>query len=83
MEEPEQDRDRQDEARRMLAELDARIAVNRARLEAAAGRRKSSRVLGIVMLVLFMLLMVWMLFWLSSRLPEGSKGPLKPNSEAQ
>lgn len=53
----------------LIKRLEAEMAMSRHRREAAAGKRNLYRALGVLMLLLFTVLIVFGLYFLSSRLP--------------
>ncbi len=78
MDDANQEIARREEARRLLAQLDAQIAMNRARRESSTGRRSASRLFSVLILFALIAVMVWMLFWVSSRLPVANETGTQP-----
>lgn len=70
MDNTDQENPRKEQARQLLAQLDTQIALNRARRESLSGRRNTGRLLGVLLLLAIVAVMMWMLFWASSSLPE-------------
>ena len=71
----EDEKAKQKNAELLLQQLDARMAMSRARRESGDQRRLLFRALGLLFLVVFSLLLVWALFAYSSQLPDAPPPP--------